>query len=223
MNEAEMPEPLGHLEYEVMMWDGYFVIEERSSWTDYVMPPFDSDGWLLTTENQVTIAGTSQGLAPWEVRLESWDSEPPASAQAWNRTSESLAYFATGCLVAWTARGESAAGEFDLSGKGVYRVRASAGDQRFLVQFWPGADTDSRDEVPPPGRRIDPVLLSLNIPDEVKSVLIDRSTDGDGNPRELTEQDIREAYATEHRPQRKNTDATTPPDGTGDDHQQTAG
>lgn len=75
-----MPQPLRHLEYEVTMWEGHFIIEDRSAWADYIMPPFDSGGWLLTTENQVTITGTSQGLVPCDVRLESWGSEPPAYA-----------------------------------------------------------------------------------------------------------------------------------------------
>ncbi|MGW4395950.1 hypothetical protein ACWEHA_11720 [Amycolatopsis nivea] len=181
------------MEYEVMMVDGFFIIEDASL-ADHIMPAFESDEWLLTTENQVTVGRTSQGLGPWGVRLEFWDSEPAARAEPWNTTSESLAWFATGTLVAWKAWGESAAGEFSLSGKGVYRVRALINDdERCLVQFWPGTAADTRDDVPAPGKMIDPMLLSLNIPDEVKSALVSRSLDSE----ELTEQDIREAYAAQ--------------------------
>ncbi|WP_162834167.1 hypothetical protein [Amycolatopsis circi] len=207
-----MPEPLRHLEYEVMMVDGYFVIEDTSL-VDHIMPDFNSDQWLLATENQVTISRTSQGLGPWDVRLEFWDSEPVASATPSSTTSESLAYFATGTLVAWQAWGESDAGEFDLAGKGVYRVRASASDdERYLVQFWPGTATDTRDDVPAPGKMINPMLLSLNIPDEVKSALISRSLDSEGIPCTLTEQDIREAYEAQRGQEHETAEATQPPE-----------
>ncbi|GAB3006711.1 hypothetical protein [Saccharothrix stipae] len=98
-----------------------------------VVPDYNS-GWLFAGRNSITVV-TGTGVDFAEVTVESWDGEPPATAEGYSMTGTVELTLDSGD-VEINPLVEDEAEWLSVGPAGHYGVRAYAHNQRYLFRFW---------------------------------------------------------------------------------------